>query len=476
MSVLGIGIDFGTSNSTVALFDGRELSYVPVDPASRPPDVMPTALYLDRQLRARVGAGAIEAYMRQNADRAIELAPEAVGEVEITVTGGSDEEKFEGPRSEGGTITERVAVHALTDRALPGRLFRGVKRWLGNARLERVRVFHANYRLVALVTPVLVELSRSALARAGSRRVAIRVGRPVRFEGRTVDASDVAAKRLLEACGHAGLVRPMLYPEPVAATLSYLYGAGADGPETVLAFDFGGGTLDLSVVRAGGGSFELLATHGIPLGGDEIDRALVRQAIFAELGQGVRVSEPRGPELVTAAFEFDRFAERLLNWPLAYELNRPELRERIVQGIREGGDTAQRLRRLHALVTGNHAYRVFRAVERAKVELSTRQQTTVRVPELDLIVPLTRARLEKVLAPHLDEIRGCVERTLESAGLDRSEVSRVVRTGGSSRIPAVVRLLDELFPGRVVEHDPFTSIAAGLALAAQRGDPAPATP
>ena len=85
--MLGIGIDFGTSNSSVAIFDGHELRYVELEPNTASPEVMPTALYLDRALSAEVGRSAIDTYMRDNAGRLIELKAEEIGEILITVAG-----------------------------------------------------------------------------------------------------------------------------------------------------------------------------------------------------------------------------------------------------------------------------------------------------------------------------------------------------------------------------------------------------
>ena len=89
------------------------------------------------------------------------------------------------------------------------------------------------------------------------------------------------------------------------------------------------------------------------------------------------MERPFGPELHTVPFDFHPFADRLLNWALAYELNRPELREQIVQDMRMDGQTGRRLERLYALITRNHAYRVFQAIERAKVELSSRERAVI---------------------------------------------------------------------------------------------------
>jgi hypothetical chaperone protein len=464
--VLGIGIDFGTSNSTVALYDGDRLHYADVRGPRDAPEVMPTALYLDQELQSEVGLCAIEQYLQENSGRSIELSREEVGTIEVTVAG---TDSTSGPKAQEGTLTNVFSVHAYTDKNLPGRLFRGVKRWLGNSTLERVRVFDVHFRIVALITPVLLHMRAQAERSCGGRAERVHVGHPVRFEGRGEESNRIALERLAEACQHAEIPGLTLYPEPVAAALGFLHGRKPRDKETLLAFDFGGGTLDLTVLRVVGETFEILATHGVPLGGNAIDRTIYEAKLFPELGRNTPVQRPFGPELRTIPFDFHPFADRLLNWALAYELNRPDFRERIIQDMRTGGESGRKLGRLYELITRNHAYRVFQAIERAKVELSSRPRAVIEVPELDLAVPLERNEFETLIERLLDEMDAAVKRVLELAGLPARDVNVVVRTGGSSKIPAVIRRLDARFPDRVVEHDPFTSIAAGLALASFHG-------
>jgi hypothetical chaperone protein len=460
--MLGVGIDFGTSNSSVALFDGHELRYVSVDDASELSQVMPTALYLDRSRSGTIGQAAIDAYLRENTGRLIELRKEEVGTIEITVAGG---ENIRGAWADGGAITDTFAVHAFTDVDLPGRLFRSLKRWLGNSRVQRVRVFDGQYRIVALITPILEYLRERAEIDTGEGPIRVYVGRPVVFQGRDPDTNPTALRRLREACEYAQLREATLYPEPVAAALSYLRSREQRAGETLLSFDFGGGTLDLCALRTAEQGFQILATHGIPLGGDVIDAQIYREKVFPELGDGVDIEAGYigGPARVP--FPFDRFAEPLLNWQLAHELNTSENRELIARGAREPGEAGKKLKRLYELVRTNQSYRVLRAVERAKVELSDCDATRIRVAELDLDVPFARRDFETLLEPFLREIRQAVWDALRAASLRDEQVDAVVCTGGSSRIPAVRRALDELLPGRVVEHDTFTSIAAGLAIA-----------
>ena len=91
------------------------------------------------------------------------------------------------------------------------------------------------------------------------------------------------------------------------------------------------------------------------------------------------------------------------------------------------------------------------------------------IPEIDVDVVMQRAEFEALIARPLSQVAQAVDSTLEAAGLDARDIDIVLRTGGSSLVPAVKRLLDERFPGKVVAHDPFTSVAAGLAIASYDG-------
>src|SRR5262249_34959676 len=155
-------------------------------------------------------------------------------------------------------------------------------------------------------------------------------------------------------------------------------------PRLVLAFDFGGGTLDFALIRARERDFEIVATHGIGFGGDEINRMLYRAKVFPELGEGLYQHIPVDAHVQPVRFPFDVFADRLLNWSLAFELNRPELCELMGQGMRESPEARRKLGRLFELVTRNQAYLVIQAIERAKVELSSRETTSIQLDELDL--------------------------------------------------------------------------------------------
>jgi hypothetical chaperone protein len=91
------------------------------------------------------------------------------------------------------------------------------------------------------------------------------------------------------------------------------------------------------------------------------------------------------------------------------------------------------------------------------------------IAELDVSLPFNRKRFVSLLAPVLASIEQLVSDIMKKADLEASDIDVVIRTGGSSQIASVKRLLERRFPGKVVEHDPFRSVAAGLAVASYYG-------
>jgi hypothetical chaperone protein len=464
---VGIGIDFGTSNSSVAIYDGKELRFVPLQMPGRPPeDFMPTAIYIDRAYQPIMGWEALAEYLRANAGRTIELAKEEVGEFDITVGAGEED-----PRQDAATI--RVQAHAFTDVNMPGRLFRSVKSWLGHENLERVDVFGKAYRITALITPIIKHLREQAEYFLRADLESVHMGRPVNYEGAREEEGGgesnnrTALTRYHESCNYAGLPMPEFYPEPVAAALSYVSMERPPEGMRLLCFDFGGGTLDLCILETTDNplEFKILATHGIGLGGDAIDRLIYRRKLFPELGEGCQVRQGVDPGGPLGEFRFYEYADLLLNWQFTHMLNTPVLRSQLRNGIDQGRETRVKLDRLRRLITRNLSYTVFRAIEEAKIALSSQETAHIQVPQLNLNVPLTREEFAPMLAEPLAEIEECLRVTLKLGGLEPTDIQAVVRTGGSSRIIAVRELLERWFPNRVVEHQAFTSIAGGLAIA-----------
>ena len=212
MSKVGVGIDFGTSNSAAAVFDGEELRLVRLEDD----DIIPSATYIDRALTAKTGQQAVSQYITDNTGRTVELIPEVVGETSQFVENGGGEEI-----SEVETATQKVYGAPVTDSGMQGRLFRGTKRLLGDESVRRLMVFEQPFRLVALITPLLLRIRQAVEQQIGPISGA-HLGYPVNFEGRDQFANDLALNRLGEAFNYAGVKTREFYPEPIAAAVSYL--------------------------------------------------------------------------------------------------------------------------------------------------------------------------------------------------------------------------------------------------------------
>jgi hypothetical chaperone protein len=191
--------------------------------------------------------------------------------------------------------------------------------------------------------------------------------------------------------------------------------------------------------------------------------------LFPLLGEGEPWSRQIDGRTVETQFPFTEYEEGILNWAITHTLNQNRYKTRLTELIAVGGAAAVKFQRLKDLINYNYSYSVFSAIKRAKAELSTRESSSIEIPELNLNISFTRAQLNEILGPMMDRLSGLIYQVVDRANLPIDRIDQVVRTGGSSQIVAVRQLLERVFPDKVTEHDPFTSVAGGLAIADYHG-------
>ena len=136
-----------------------------------------------------------------------------------------------------------------------------------------------------------------------------------------------------------------------------------------------------------------------------------------------------------------------------------------MQRIKYGDEAALKFRRLYDLIKNNYSYLVFQSIKEVKATLSDLSEAKLDIPELDIELLVTREEFDLMISEILEKFKRAINELLAKAKLFPSDIQLVIRTGGSSLIPAVKQILDIEFSGKVIEHDPFTSVAAGLAIA-----------
>ena len=441
---LSVGLDFGTSNSSVAVYDGSTLRLVPLDPVAREPSVMRSVLYLTRAGERYVGQEALDRYLAENIGRPVRLERRFVGNVTMTF-------------ATVGTITTQA--HAVVDANEPGRLFQSIKTLLPERTFTKTSLFGVDLTAEDLVVLLVGEIVRRTEEYTGERVSVLTVGRPVHFSA-APDGDTLARRRLAAAVARLHVEKLEFLEEPVAAAVSYTRGeAGSNVRGESVIFDFGGGTLDVTVVRGTGLETQVLATGGVPVGGDLLDRRIVDARMLRHFGEGATYGTAHLPVP-------QHILRRLLDWQTAFLLNRPEPLS-IIEEVAITGSRPRELGNLRTLVTRNYGAELFSAVEQGKQRLSDAGHTMIELRHQDIDVRelLSREDFEGVIREQHRAIDECVIDTVRRAGVDATDIQAIVTTGGSSRIPIFRRTLQQRFPkAKLVDQDAFTSVAAGLAL------------
>ncbi|MEV6991880.1 molecular chaperone DnaK [Streptomyces sp. NPDC093228] len=311
-----------------------------------------------------------------------------------------------------GEVAKRQAVTNVE------RTARSVKRRMGDTQWrfpDKGTVDGTRYRAQELSARVLQKLKRDAEAYLGEEVTDAVITVPAYFD----DAQRQATK---EAGGIARLKVLRIVNEPTAAALAY--GLDRAEEQTVLVFDLGGGTFDVSLLEIGDGVIEVKATNGdTRLGGDDWDQRIVDHLVKRFKGQ----------------YGVDLGADKMA-----------------LQRLREGA-------------------------EKAKIELSGSTETTVNLPyitasaegPLHLEEKLTRARFQELTADLLDRCRTPFRQAVEDAGVQLSAIDHVILVGGSTRMPAVTDLVKDLTgkePHKGVNPDEVVAVGAALQAGVIRGD------
>jgi molecular chaperone DnaK len=366
-----IGIDLGTTNSVVAVMEGDQPTVIVNDEGAR---TTPSVIGFGKEGERMVGVVARRQAIT-NAENTVYSAKRLIGR------------KFD----ECATEVKRLPYGV-------------VKAANGDC---RIKVQGNEYSPPEISAMVLQKLKQQAERYLGSPVTEAVITVPAYFN----DSQRQATK---DAGRIAGLEVKRIINEPTAAALAY--GMNKKSDETIVVYDFGGGTFDVSILEVGDDVVEVKATNGdTHLGGDDVDDALI-EWLIAEF------KKENGIDLSSQTI--------------------------VVQRLKD-------------------------AAEKAKIELSTAQNTEINLPFLTadasgpkhLQKSLSRAEFERMIEPIIERTLQPCRQALKDAGLSASEIDEVILVGGSTRIPMVQKKVSDLFgkqPNRSVNPDEVVAMGAAI--------------
>jgi hypothetical chaperone protein len=430
-----LGIDFGTTNSSIAFTSGNnEVGLVSFVAGAATTESFRSVLYLEQQRHAS----------------------------RTQIKG------FTGPQ----------AIEHYLHAEHKGRLIQSLKSYLTSRTLTGTEVFGRRYTIEDLIARILTDLRLSAERQLGRPVRHATVGRPVRFVGaESVEDDDFAVQRLRQAFVHAGFESVEFEMEPIAA--AYAYESTLDHDELILIGDFGGGTSDFSLLHVGPGvrargrtAKDLLGNSGLGLAGDSFDARIVRKLVSPALGsdsfeRSYAQASDRPASIIPAAPAW--IYANLERWHYLSFLKTRNVAE-ILKSARARAQEPEKIEALINLIEEDLGYQLHQAVQRLKVDLSHHESAEFhfRDGSMDLVATVERKEFEGWIAEELQSIERCVDTLLAASNMAAREVDRVFLTGGTSFVPAVRRIFESRFgASRVRTGNEFTSVARGLALRAE---------
>ena len=442
------GLDFGTTNSSLAIFAGDTPQIIPIDKQNSNPSVLKSLLYLNPAQESAIGAAAIKNYLFD-----LDTLPSVPLRLEET---GRMIKTF-GPSTGGGVgpvifVPEVIEV----DDSGRGRLLQSLKSVLTNPSFTGTNIFGKFYSLEDLLSILMKEIKTNAEKHLGHPLDSVVLGRPVKYVG--TGQNQTAIDRMVRIATTAGFKNIEFELEPIGAALNY--GINIKKDQNILVFDFGGGTLDICIMKLP--EKKILSVSGRGIGGDLLNSRIVESKIAKYFGVYSTINHK-------VPFPSD-YRLALTSWYRTSLLkNVKDLG--MLKDLRIRSSDPEYVQNFCNLVEHDYAFDFFSTVDRLKVDLSTTDSVDFKFhrSHLNLDETITRKDFENSIIDELDESKLSIQEALISAGLKSSDIDQVILTGGSSQTPIFRQLITSIFSEeKIIASDYFTAVAAGLSVRAHQ--------
>jgi hypothetical chaperone protein len=410
MAEVSCGIDFGTSNSSIAVFNKGKVALVPVEDSEV---TIPSAIFFDRD-------GNIPHY-------------------------------------------GRAAIGLFFSRR-QGRFMRSLKRVLGTSLMKNgTNVNGKPIKFERIITWFLRDLKLKADSFVGQEIQHVVMGRPVHFVDNDADADSRAEQELNAIAQAVGFKNISFQFEPIAA--AFAHEKNVTGEKLAIVVDLGGGTSDFTVIRLSNQylnkrdrSSDILSNTGVRVGGNDFDKKLCLAAIMPELGYRSTYGE-KNLEVPLKLYH------DLSEWSKVNFLYTPKILTQTRELFHQSHDK-KRFKRMLTVLEQETGHTLLAVTEDSKIRLTN--HPTVNAPfdfiEPDFSIVIKRDQFEQVIKPEIEKISVSAKECIQQAGIKNQDIEIVILTGGSTEIPLVQQEFRRLFPNAIIsDENKLSSVGLGLA-------------
>jgi len=405
------GIDFGTSNSAIAVADGGEPYLIKVENNS---ETIPTAIFF----------------------------PEIKGS---------------------GPHFGRDAISRFTG-GEHGRLMRSLKRLMGLSIMNKPTRLNGQSIRLSDVVKIFVQNLKDRMDQVTTQDINdVVMGRPVHFNDNDPEGDALAQQTLEKIALDVGFKNVEFQYEPIAA--AFAHEAKLSAEKLALVVDIGGGTSDFTVMKLSKSYIhkadrreDILANTGVRIGGNDFDKNLALKSFMPLLGMGTTYGKKKLD--VPTAHYFD-----LATWSKINDLYTFKTINSIKTILHEAHEK-KKYERLLEIVERQNGHLLLAKVENAKIELTANlvYNQDIDFIEEDLYAQVSRAQFEEAIDIEYKKIITCINDCLAKAGVKAADISLVILTGGSTEIPLLRDHVKRVFPtAEISEENKLSSVALGLA-------------
>src|SRR4051794_9696219 len=352
------------------------------------------------------------------------------------------------------------AIDAYVEDPADTRFIQSFKSFAAAESFTETQILGRRYRFEDLLSTFLLKVREYAGSGMADLPARVIVGRPVTFAG-AAPVEPLALLRYETAFRRMGFTDILYAYEPVGA--AFFFARGLDHDATVLVGDFGGGTSDFSIIRFEREAGEIRATplgrSGVGVAGDAFDYRIIDNLVSPALGKG-SAYESFGKTLPIP----NRYYAAFARWDhLALMRASRDMRE--IRALEREAVEPEKIGRLIEVLDENLGYQLYRAISELKIALSSQESAPFRfhAGSINIGREVARSEFEGWIAPELALIEKAVDAALADADLTPEGVDRVFLTGGSSLTPAVRQVFHRRFPPERIETGAeLESIASGL--------------